>query len=80
MGISIFNKAQSSSERMTLTEQDAFTLPQKVRLIRVISGTAWVSVGREDVIVRPAETLYLNKPGVVITALGQRRLEFDMIA
>lgn len=80
MGISIFSKAQSSSERMTLTEQDAFTLPQKVRLIRVISGTAWVSVGREDVIVRPAETLYLNKPGVVITALGQRRLEFDMIA
>jgi hypothetical protein len=80
MDVSIFNKAQSSSERMTLTEQDAFTLPQKVRFIRVISGTAWVSVGREDVIVRPAETLYLNRPGVVITALGKRRLEFDMIA
>jgi hypothetical protein len=76
--MNIFHKAEA--ERMTISEKDAFTLPKRVRSIRVISGTAWVSVGREDVIVRPAETLYLNKPGVVITALGQKRLEFEMIA
>ena len=76
----IFNKVHADAERLTITEKDAFTLPKGVRFIRVISGTAWVSVGREDVIVRPAETLYLAKPGVVVTALGQKRLEFEMIA
>lgn len=80
MNISKFNKANPDSERMTITEKEAFTLPKSVRSIRVISGTAWVSVGREDIIVRPAETLFLNRSGVVVTALGQKRLEFDMIA
>ncbi len=80
MNIGIFSKAHSDSERMTISEKDAITLPKRARFIRVISGTAWVSVGREDVIVRPAETLFLNKPGVVITALGQKRLEFELIA
>jgi hypothetical protein len=78
--MSIFNRMPPSNERMTISDKDAFTLPKQVRYIRVLSGTAWVSVGREDVIVRPAETLYLTKPGVVITALGQKRLEFEMIA
>jgi hypothetical protein len=80
MSISIFNKAQPESERMTISEKDAITLPKRARFIRVLSGTAWVSVGREDMIVRPAETLFINKPGVVITALGQKRLEFELIA
>jgi hypothetical protein len=78
--MNIFNKTHNDAERMTISEKDAITLPKGVRFIRVISGTAWVSVGREDVIVRPAETLFLSKPGVVVTALGQKRLEIDMIA
>jgi hypothetical protein len=78
--MNIFNRSQADAERMTISEKDAITLPKQVRFIRVLSGTAWVSVGREDVIVRPAETLYLAKPGVVVTALGQKRLEFEMIA
>lgn len=78
--MNIFQKTHADAERMSISEKDAFTLPKQVRSIRVLSGTAWVSVGREDIIVRPAETLYLTKPGVVITALGQKRLEFEMIA
>ena len=78
--MNIFNRSHAEAERMTISEKDAMTLPKGVRFIRVLSGTAWVSVGREDVIVRPAETLYLAKPGVVVTALGQKRLEFEMIA
>ena len=74
--------AEREKERMSLSDREVFTLPRQVRFVRVLSGTAWVSIGREDVVIRPQETLYLThqKPGVVVTALGKQRLEFEMIA
>ena len=74
--------AEREKERMSLSDKEAFTLPQQVRFFRVLSGTAWVSIGREDVVIRPQESLYLSQkqPGVVVTALGKQRLEFEMVA
>ncbi|HLV36545.1 MAG TPA: hypothetical protein VKY59_15580 [Spirillospora sp.] len=67
---------------MMLNERTAYTLPSHVRGIRVISGKAWVTLGREDVVVGTQETFYLrpNRHGTVITALGRGHLEFDLIA
>jgi hypothetical protein len=77
----MFHKRRNS-QRMALTERTAYTLPSHVRGIRVISGKAWVTLGREDVIVGTQETFYLrpNQHGTVVTALGRDRLEFDLIA
>ena len=74
--------AEREKERMSLSDREAFTLPRQVRFVRVLSGTAWVSIGREDVVIRPQETLYLTQrqPGAIVTALGKQRLEFEMIA
>ena len=74
--------AEREKERMSLSDREAFTLPKQVRFFRVLSGTAWVSIGRDDVVIRPQESLYLTQrqPGAVVTALGKQRLEFEMIA
>ncbi|NUO81763.1 hypothetical protein HUU05_16965, partial [candidate division KSB1 bacterium] len=45
------------SRKIKLTTVDAYSLPQTVRAIRVISGGAWVSYKCEDSIVRPGETM-----------------------
>ena len=73
---------EREKERMSLSDREVFTLPRQVRFVRVLSGTAWVSIGREDVVIRPQETLYLTQrqPGAIVTALGKQRLEFEMIA
>ena len=74
--------AEREKERMSLSDREVFTLPRQVRFVRVLSGTAWVSIGRDDVVIRPQESLYLTQrqPGAVVTALGKQRLEFEMIA
>ncbi|MAS37977.1 MAG: hypothetical protein CL610_28540 [Anaerolineaceae bacterium] len=73
---------QSAKAHMSLSDRDVFTLPKGVRQIRVNTGMAWVSLGQQDVIVRPQEALYLHQDrnGVVVTALGNQRLEFDMVS
>lgn len=72
---------QGDNQRVSLDSRTAFTLPPSVRGIRVITGKAWVALDREDVIVGTQETLYLHpdRHGTVITALGQKRLEFEII-
>ncbi len=69
------------SQRVSLDSRTALTLPPSVRGIRVITGKAWVSLDREDVVVGTQEILYLHpdRHGTVVTALGQKRLEFEII-
>jgi hypothetical protein len=70
-----------ADQRVSLTDRMVWTLPKEVRGIRVVAGQAWVSLGRENVVIRSQQTLYLHpdRRGAVITALGGKRLEFEMI-
>ena len=76
-----YGSKASDRVRVSLSEKDALTLPPRTRQIRVISGQAWISLGHEDVVIGPQETLYLHqkRPGAVVTSLGKQRLEFDLI-
>lgn len=67
-------------EHVSLDDQQAFMLPQRVRQVKVLTGTARIVLGDEAVILRPKEALYLHhyRPGVVVTALGKQQLEFEM--
>jgi hypothetical protein len=83
--MSFMNIARAFSQpyekaRISLSDKDAYTLPKRARQLKVISGTAWVSVGLQDVIVRPQETLRLQKErfGITVTALGKQRVEFEI--
>ncbi|MBZ0301034.1 MAG: hypothetical protein K8J31_14900 [Anaerolineae bacterium] len=73
---------ENQEQRVTLDDRMAWMLPKDVRGIRVVSGQAWVSLGLEDMVVNTKETLYIHpdRRGAVITALGHKRLEFELIA
>ncbi len=67
-------------QRLTITEQEAYTLPRSTRRIRVLQGGAWVSHLREDMVICAGETLTLlpDREGVVITAVGRQPVELEI--
>jgi hypothetical protein len=67
---------------LRLTEHDAVTLPRQARALRVLKGSAWVSIGRHDLVINPQQTLHLQPTwaSAVITALGHQPVEIEWIA
>ena len=66
--------------RVTIRESDAYTVPNGTRRLRVVSGSAWVSHLREDLIVHSGQVLHLmpDREGVVVTAIGRQPLELEI--
>lgn len=66
--------------RVTIHESDAFTVPDGTRRLRVVSGSAWVSHLREDIIVHTGQVLHLmpDHEAVVVTAVGHQPLELEI--
>jgi hypothetical protein len=69
------------SQRVTIRETDAYTVPDGARRLRVANGGAWVSHLREDFILNAGQTLHLHpddREGVVVTAVGHQPLELEI--
>jgi hypothetical protein len=71
----IANRSARSSEtgslRLILLRTEALRVPKSIKLLRVLSGTAWISMDGRDVIVlagAAAETKGLKTPAVVSAA------------
>lgn len=67
--------------RFTLEKNQVFRLPKTYREVQVVSGTAWITVDREDIIVRSGEKASLPNPQnfAVISALSQTPLILEAI-
>ena len=72
---------QPNVRQVTIQETDAYTLPRDTQRIRVVKGCAWVSVANEDLFVAKGETLQLraDRTGVVVTAIGRKPLNLELL-
>jgi hypothetical protein len=69
------------SQRVTIRETDAYTVPSGARRLRVAYGGAWVSHLREDIVLNVGQILHLNpndRDIVVVTAVGHQPLELEI--
>jgi hypothetical protein len=59
-------------DRIILMKDEVYRLPQTHRQIQVLSGTAWITVDKQDIILNSSETASLpsSKNPVVISALN----------
>jgi len=63
--------------RLTLIRGEALRLPRGTSGLRVISGNAWLSIGRDDSVLRSGENFALPKGlrnPAVVSALGEEEL------
>jgi hypothetical protein len=69
------------SQRVTIRETDAYTVPSGARKLRVAYGGAWVSHLSEDIVLNVGQVLHLHpddRDGVVVTAVGHQPLELEI--
>ena len=71
--------AQNPLLRLMLYATEVYRLPQACRAIRVLSGTAWLTINDEDIFLGKDEQVMVpaTKAGVVISALGHGPLIFE---
>jgi hypothetical protein len=67
--------------RIQLVGRDAYSLPARGQILRVVSGCAWVSLDGKDTIVQCGEVLKLapTEHGAVISALGPQPLVYEVM-
>ena len=70
------------SLRLTLIRGEALRLPRRAARLRVLEGTAWVSLEGEDILLHCCESLPLlrrrgHEAVVSATGEGELRLELD---
>lgn len=58
-------------DRIILMNKEAYKLPQTVRAIQVLSGIAWLTLHKQDIILQSSEKTLLSpsKNAAVISAL-----------
>jgi hypothetical protein len=68
------------TERMTIHENQHFTLPNKVTSIRVRSGKAWISYLGKDIVLKAGETLEIEsgRDIAIVTSLGYKPVELQL--
>lgn len=71
---------RDGARRISVYEVEAYTLPRHVRRVRVVSGGAWISYKREDILLYAGQDMHLHpeQDGVVITAIGHRPVVLDL--
>lgn len=64
-----------------LDANDVAVLPLAIQTVRVLSGTAWITLNQDDIIVKSGEkvTLYPDRYPPVISALDNRQLVYEII-
>src|SRR5690606_35256741 len=65
---------------VSLTSKNSYMLPAYIRQIRVVSGTAWVSYGTQDLVLSWGQrTTFLTDHTVVLTSLSNRPVVVELI-
>ena len=66
----------AAPDRIILMKDEVYRLPQTHRQIQVISGTAWITLDKQDIILNSSEKVSLpsSKNAVVISALNNMPL------
>lgn len=69
------------SLRLTLVRGETLSLPRKARSLRVLSGSAWITVEGQDIVLGRQESLDIL-PGLpvatVVSPLGSEALSFEI--
>lgn len=60
--------------QVTVTEEDAYFLPDEMTTVEVVSGKAWISYNGQDMVLGPGGRIVFpqQRPSVIITALELR--------
>lgn len=75
-----FNKTVSPC-KFTLLAGEIFRIPAICQEVRVLSGSAWISVEQQDIILNPGEKALLtsNKGLAILSALGKVPLTLEIL-
>lgn len=70
----------ATDEEIRLKGREAKRLDKKTQLIEIKRGDAWVSLGVEDILLRPGETMTIrsNKHGAVVSSADKDSLVFNV--
>jgi len=71
--------AQNPLLRLMLYAKEVYRLPQTYHAIRVLSGTAWLTINDQDIFLGRDEQVMVpaTKAGAIISALGHTPLIFE---
>jgi hypothetical protein len=69
------------AERLTVTENQHYTLSREVTSIRVLSGAAWISHLGKDIVLERGRTLELQpqRDIAIVTSLNHKPVELELI-
>lgn len=75
-----FNKTVSPC-RFTLLAGEIFRIPAMCQEVRVLSGSAWISVAQQDIILTSGEKALLtsNQGLAILSALGKTPLTLEFL-
>lgn len=76
----VLRSPRASSYRVTLTGSAALRLPGRVRSVQVVSGSGWVTVDGQDLIVNAGEVVVLpaGHDAVVSSSHHQRAVDLKV--
>lgn len=63
-----------------LAHNQSLRLPQPVHKLQVLSGSAWLTIAGQDIIINPQQIISIpkDKYGAVISAISQEPLIFEL--
>ena len=68
------------TERLTVKENQHYTVSNPITSIRVLSGSAWISYLGQDIVLKRDETLEIepHRDIAVVTSLGHKPVELEL--
>ncbi|HLP89526.1 MAG TPA: hypothetical protein VK184_13160 [Nostocaceae cyanobacterium] len=70
----------SSSRLFTLQHNQSLRLPQQLHELQILSGSAWLTIAGQDIILNSQQVLSIpkSKYGAVISAISEEPLIFEL--
>ncbi len=74
------NQNCSCCKLFALEHNQSLKLPQQVHELQVLSGSAWLTIAGQDIILNSQQVISIpkNKYGAVISAISQEPLLFEL--
>lgn len=66
-------------EHISLNGDQHLTLSRKVNFVRVLAGSAWISYKGQDIVLAQNEMLELGRDIAIVSSLGHKPLEMEVI-
>ncbi len=72
--------SKDAALRLVLLRAEALSVPKRLRRLRVLTGTAWISMDGRDMIVPEGQTVELpcSRKAAVVSAVGCPAVVFEM--